>query len=95
VAVYPEDAERLEELLARHEALDHLRVKKWGSSLIIFSGEGRDQQKHARLTELGRDVWGLSLPRHTGSWERTPFVGSMEELVGALTSDFAFYLEQW
>jgi len=40
-------------------------------------------------------VWGLSLPRHTGSWERTPFVGSMEELVGALTSDFAFYLEQW
>ena len=93
MALEPEDAEELEELLERHEQLGHLRVKKRGDSLTIYSGEASDSHLHARITHLGRGHWGLSLPRHTGRWERTPFMGTMEEVVATLISDLAFYLE--
>lgn len=92
MALEPEDAEDLEELLARHEQLGHLRVKRRGDSLTIYSGEPSDSHLHARLTHLGRGQWGLSLPRHTGRWERTPFMGTMEELVTTLISDLGFHL---
>jgi len=93
MALEPEDAEELEELLARHEQLGHLRVKKRGDSLTIYSGEALDPHLRARLTHLGRGDWGLSLPRHTGRWERTPFMGTMEKVVATLISDLGFYLE--
>ena len=93
MALEPEDAEELEELLARHQQLSHLRVKKRGDSLTISSGDASDSHPHARLTHLGRGHWGLSLPRHTGRWERTPFMGTMDEVVATLISDLGFHLE--
>ena len=86
------DAEELKELLARDERLNHLCVKRRGDSLTMVSSLSSDIEKHARLTHLGRDQWGLSLPRHTGRWERTPFTGTMEALVGTLQTDFSWYL---
>lgn len=86
-----DDVEALEALLARHRALGHLCVKKRGNSLTIVSGD--PPHNHARITALGRDIWGLSLPRHTGRWERTPFVGTMEQVIDTLTTDFRFYLD--
>ncbi len=85
------DVEALEALLARHRSLGHLRVKKRGNSLTIVSGD--PPHKHARITALGRGIWGLSLPRHMGRWERTPFVGTMEQVIDTLTTDFRFYLD--
>jgi hypothetical protein len=79
-------------LLRRYDGLDHLRVKKYGDSLILLSGKGRNEQKHAKLTSLGRQQWGLSLPRHTGRWERTPYVGTMDAVLDALINDLGFYL---
>ena len=89
----PEDAEDLEEELEKHDGLTHLRVKKRGDSLIIYSGAAKDAQNHARLTYLGGDDWGLSFPKHTGRWERTPFIGTMDEILDTLVSDFRCYLE--
>ena len=86
-----DDIEALETLLKQADGLGHLYVKKRGKSLTIASGD--PPHLHARLTSMGRDVWGLSLPRHTGRWERTPFVGTMEDVVGILISDFSFYLD--
>lgn len=34
-----------------------------------------------RLTRLNASSYGLSVKRHTGRWERTPFSGSLEEMV--------------
>jgi len=34
-----------------------------------------------RFSHLGGNRWGLSVRRHTGRWERTPFAGTLEELV--------------
>jgi len=89
----PEDAEELEEQIQKIDGLTHLHVKKWGESLIIWSGDPLDPQKHARLAHLGRDIWNLSLPKHTGRWEKTPFIGTSEELIETLVSNFGFYLE--
>jgi hypothetical protein len=93
MALEPEDAEDLEDILAGHEQLGHLRVKRRGDSLAIYSGEAPDSVLHARLTHLGRGQWGLSLPRHTGRWERTPFMDTMEEVMTTLIANFGFYLD--
>ena len=95
MAVRPKDVEELERLVRSEEGLDHLRANKRGDSITIFSGSGADQQKHARLTNLGPTAWGLSFPHHSGRWERTPFVGPIDELVATLINDFSFHLESW
>ncbi len=95
MAVSPNDVEELERLLRCEEGLDHLRANKRGDSITICSSSGADQQKHARLTKLGPATWGLSFPHHSGRWERTPFVGPMDELVATLVHDFSFHLDAW
>lgn len=93
MALDPVYIEQLETSLGRYQGLDHVRVNKRGDSLTIYSGERSDPQLHARLTHLGGGQWGLSLPRHTGRWEKTPFTGTMDEVVDTLVTNFGFYLE--
>lgn len=95
MAVGSGDIEELERLLSTEEGLGHLRVKKRGDSVTLCSGEGTDKQDHARLTQLRPGTWGLSFPHHSGRWERTPFVGSMRDLIATLVNDFSFYLDPW
>ena len=93
MAVDEFDVEALERILADTDGLDHLFVKKRGDSLTICSGGHRTPYRHARLSALGGGVWGLSFPHHSGRWERTPFIGTMDEVVGTLINDFGFYLD--
>ena len=86
--------DKLEELLAAQKGLEHLHVKKRGKSLTIYSGNGHAACDHAKLTEIEQRTWGLSLPQHSGRWERTPFIGSMEEVVADLVDNFWFLLQQ-
>ncbi|MCP4243586.1 MAG: hypothetical protein GY772_23775 [bacterium] len=88
--------DELVERLATRPDLGHVKVRKHGSSLILYSGARQDdEQKHARLTHLSASTWGLSFPHHSGRWEKTPFEGSPAELLDTLVSDFAFYLDQY
>jgi hypothetical protein len=80
-------------VVAKQPGLEHIKVKKHGDSLILFSVEGGQRWNHARLTSLGRDVWGLSLGMSSGRWERTPFVGTMKEVTATLFENFTGYLE--
>ncbi len=80
--------------LTKRPALSHLRVRKYGSSLILQSGQGQDEQKHARFTHVTSVGWVLGFPHHTGRWEKTPFGGSLVELLDQLTTDFSFLLER-
>lgn len=87
------DVVALEAILEGKAGLDHLFVKKRSDSLTICSGERRSPCRHARLTALGGGIWGLSFPpHHTGRWERTPFVGTMEDVTATLINQFGFYL---
>ncbi len=85
---------RLGDLLKQYEGLDHLSVKHRGKSLTIYSAGDEGPQDHAKFTSLGGEAWGLSLPHHTGRWEKTPVMGTLEELVGTLVENFGFYLER-
>ena len=93
MTIHPNAQKELEQKLGQYEGTSHLRVTKRGDSLSILSGEPGDTLKRARLTNLGANHWGLSLPTHTGRWEPTPFTGTMDELIETLVNDFGFYLE--
>ena len=83
------------ELLARlreHEGLDHLAVAVRGDAVIVFSTEDGEKLRRARFTWLGAGHYGLSLPRHTGRWEPTPFSGPLLEVVDVLVSQLGFHL---
>lgn len=88
-----QDMAKLESALEKHEGLEHVRIRGRGKTLTLYSGTLDDPIDHARFTELRRGTWGLSLPRHTGRWERTPISGTWEEVLDVLVRDFGFYLE--
>ncbi len=83
---------RLEKMLAAHEPTAGMYVRVHGKNLIIGrrapsapGGElGNDDR--VRLTRLNASTWGLSVKRYTGRWERTPFSGSMEEMVEVIST---------
>ncbi len=88
-----EDAARqLERRLNSRPDLKHLRVRQRGKTLTIYSDTPYGLDDHARLTSLGGPRWGLSLPRHTGRWERTPFVGTMDDVLATLTDMLGWHL---
>ena len=79
----------LEALLGQNEPTVGMSVRVHGENLILSRAEaGRDEEPEqidrVRLTRLSASRWGLAVKRHTGRWERTPFHGSMREMVEAL-----------
>jgi len=80
----------------RHQGgLDHLRYRKWGQSIVIYSGDGSKRDNLVRLTLIEPETWGLSIARHTGRWERTPFVGDLDDILDTVTCNFTPYLRRW
>lgn len=83
---------RLTKLLEQSPLTEGMYVRTHGDHLIV----GRTEQfgpyrepeacDRVRLTDLGRAGYGLSVKRHTGRWEKTPFTGSMEDMVEVIHS---------
>ena len=81
---------KLKGLLDADERTAGLYVRVHGDHLILGrhepigpSGE-IEKDDRVRLTRLSASAYGLSVKRHTGRWERTPFSGSMEEMVDTI-----------
>lgn len=80
----------LERLLESNELTRGMHVRVFGDNLIVGRelpcgpGENVETIDSVRLTRLTRSSWGLSVRRHTGRWERTPFLGSMKDMVDAV-----------
>ncbi len=66
-------AQELRTLLRQHAGLEHLDVDVRGDALIVCSREDGETWRRARFTWLGAGRYGLSLTRHTGRWDPTPF----------------------
>ncbi len=83
---------RLEELLSGHPLTEGMYVRAWGDHLIIgrqepFGPSGEmEADDRLRLTVLNRSSFGLSVHRHTGRWEKTPFSGTLDELADVIWS---------
>ena len=80
----------LTKLLAAHAPTTGLYVRVHGDHLIMGrrehlgpNGEIEDSDR-VRLTRLAPSSYGLSVKRHTGRWERTPFSGTLTEMVDAI-----------
>ena len=82
----------LESLLEADEITADLYVRAHGDNLILsrevdeMDGGEPILEDRVRLTRLRGARWGLGVKRHTGRWERTPFAGSMEEMVDTICS---------
>ncbi len=81
---------KLTGLLAAHEQTADLYVRVHGDHLILGRREpiapdgGQENEDRVRLTRLRASMYGLSVRRHTGRWERTPFFGTLEEMVDTI-----------
>ena len=81
----------LRRLLEANELTAGMYVRVHGDHLIAGrkepTAEGRlEDDDRVRFTQLPRGRYGLSVKRHTGRWEKTPFAGSMRETVDAVCS---------
>ena len=64
-------------LLEKHELTKGMYVRTHGDHLIVGRREIFDSETiegdRVRLTKLSSNRYGLSVKRHNGRWERTPF----------------------
>lgn len=83
----PAAQRKLTVLLERDPLTAGMSVRIHGEHLILGRTEKVNEtgEEHAydcvRLTHLHGGTYGLSVRRHTGRWERTPFTGTIPELV--------------
>ena len=81
---------KLRGLLDAHEPTAALYVRVHGDHLILGRREPigpssqMENDDRVRLTRRSASAYGLSVKRHTGRWERTPFSGNMEEMVDTI-----------
>jgi hypothetical protein len=79
--------EQLTERVEGDPLLRGMYVRVRGEHLILGRPDGdapggtSQSDDRLRLTRLSRDQWGLSVKRHTGRWERTPFSGDFDVVV--------------
>ena len=92
--------ERLSELLEQTEVTAGLLVRVRGKILTLVrveTGPGGkpDVDPRVRLTHLGGDRFGVSVLRHTGTWERTPFTGTIDEVVQIIIETMQHLVADW
>ncbi len=81
---------KLTNLLESHEATSGMYVLLRGKNLVLgrrerFAPDGAEENDdRLRLTRLTSSMYGLGVKRHTGRWERTPFAGSLDDMVEAI-----------
>jgi len=77
-------------LLEAHPPTAGMYVRAHGDHLILGRQEPigpngeLENSDRVRLTQLAATSYGLSVKRHTGRWERTPFAGTLEEMVDVI-----------
>ena len=75
-----------------------MRVRIHGDHLILARSD-RDPESETtdrvRLTRLSASRYGLSVKRHTGRWERTPFSGSLKEMVDVMHTFMQHLIAAW
>jgi hypothetical protein len=79
-------------LLEQHSVTSGMSIRVRGDHLILGRGDTLapstkpEDDDRVRLTRLSSRSYGLSVKRHTGRWERTPFVGNIDEMVHTIIS---------
>lgn len=88
-------------LLEQSDLTSGMTVRVHGDHLLLGRGEKgtpgskRETVDRVRLTRLTPSKYGLSVRRHTGRWERTPFSGSMPEMVEVMQAYMQHLVAPW
>jgi hypothetical protein len=78
--------------LEQHEPTAGMYVRMHGDHLIVGRDEpqghrdAKEEVDRVRLTRLANSSYGLSVRRHTGRWEKTPFSGPLKEMVEVMAT---------
>jgi hypothetical protein len=78
---------KLIRLLAQHELFFGVTITVRGNQIILersypeYTVNESRVDKLVKLTSLGNNTYGLSVMRYTGRWQKTPFIGTFEDLV--------------
>ncbi len=92
---------QLSKLVEQSQVTAGMYVRVHGDHLILGRHEPLGPQgelktdDRVRLTCLGSDRYGLSVKRHTGRWETTPFTGTMTEMVEAICGYMQHLVALW
>lgn len=84
--------QELFELLQSNPATEGMVVQVRGSSFVLGRQDpdptapycSPEPDERLRLTDLGRSRFSLSVRRHTGRWEKTPFTGTLPQLIDTI-----------
>ena len=83
---------QLGKLIEHHTVTAGMSIRVHGDHLILGRPDPEapsqipQDDDRVRLTRLSTRTYGVSVKRHTGRWEKTPFVGSLEDMVDAIRS---------
>jgi len=78
---------QLRQILEQSEITTGMYVRVYADHLIAgrkepMGSEGKlKDDDRVRFTRISTRTYGLSVKRHTGRWERTPFTGSIKDMV--------------
>jgi len=81
--------------LLKEQGIDHLYIQARGDHLILYSLEDEEKINRVRFTRLSVNKYQLSMANHKGRWEKTPFTGTIPELVEMLTEQLSFVLAEY
>jgi hypothetical protein len=76
------------------EGLGHLRARRRGRVVTVESSPKGDVVAHARFRRDTAHLWWLEMPVRVGKWDRTPFRGSMTDLLEVLKTQFPWTLAE-
>jgi hypothetical protein len=95
--------EKLPLLLEQHECTRGLLLNKRGETIKLYreeelkGGQGSDRRDCVRLclVDAKAGIFELSVKRHTGRWEPTPFRGTVEDLVQVILTTMQHLVASW
>jgi len=82
-------------ILQKHlqaKGFPHLLVRVHGKHVVVYSEHEGEKENRARLTALKQQFYNLGVANHRGTWQPTPYTGSVTELATLLTEQFSFVL---
>jgi hypothetical protein len=82
-------------LLQAEQLTAGMYVRVHGNHLIAGRSEPLENDDRVRFTRLGANRYGVSVKRHTGRWEKTPFCGTLQETVDAVCSVMQHLVAAW
>jgi len=81
--------------LLKEQGINHLYIQARGDHLMLYTLEDEEKINHVRFTRLSVNKYQLSMANHRGRWEKTPYTGTIPELVELLIEQFSFMLAEY